>query len=422
MSNKTKLSRRKFIFAGAGAATAFGTYATMRGLRYPPVSFTPKPLPTEVAFNDYSVMVNGAIHIKGRAANANTPRFRAYTPSPSLKLIARKSATIKININNISDLSILNISKPEALKSEEKISNIERQLLLDVKMGEQITLRWQLPNLDEVKFAAIGDTGGCAELSWSMLRAKQLGCHFLLHLGDFNYTAGEYDNAVKLFHKSVLPVYITIGNHDFHNEGAIYSQFREQLGTLNNSFSIHNTRFVNLDTAADFFPASTGLRGGFFDQLAIDDRKYDDQVVFTHRPLSDPDASTDRTPSGINEVAWLTSMLNKINAKTLIAGHIHRSTIYSHQEIRQFIVGDGLATKEAVTLNDYSKILVGRVSQGRKVRYQWQPLSIPYEYLVSPTHLEGLQKHHTEQELARYLDAVPASARENPFKFSQGLL
>lgn len=410
--------------AGAGALSALAGYSTVRGLRYPTVSFTPRPLATDIDFDSFSASVHDLIHVQD---GSEVTKFRAYTPQPKLELQATKNGIIRFNINNISQLSKISVTTKDAssdkVKVEEtQISAIERQVTLSAEQGDHILLEWQFPELDEVQFGVIGDTGGCAELAWSMLRAKELGCQFLLHLGDFNYTPGDYDNAVKLFHRAALPTYITIGNHDFHDDGLIYSTFREQLGTLNNAFVVNNTRFINLDTAADFFPASTGLRGEFVEQLRLDTNKYDDSIVFTHRPLLGPDEDADRTPGGINEVAWIAKMMREINSKTLLAGHVHRSVKLNYEDIKQFIVGDGLAIKESITLGHHSKLLVGKVRRGELVQYQWQPLAIPFEYLVSPRHLEELHKHSTPEHTQKYLATVSQAALANPFEFSQSLL
>ncbi|GIT25701.1 MAG: hypothetical protein CM1200mP41_17450 [Gammaproteobacteria bacterium] len=56
-----------------------------------------------------------------------------------------------------------------------------------------LALEWRFPNAKNYRFAAIGDTGGDEELRWVLARSEQLGASFLLHLGDFNYQAGDYD-------------------------------------------------------------------------------------------------------------------------------------------------------------------------------------------------------------------------------------
>lgn len=227
------------------------------------------------------------------------------------------------------------------------------------------------------QFAAIGDTGGGQELAWCINRAKQLGARFLLHLGDFNYQAGDYDSAISLLNNAPLPCFVSVGNHDFHDNGLIYPQFLQEIGPLNHQFSIGKTRFINLDTAANTLPFSAGHRGRLL-QTAVDEKNlFNDTVAFTHRPLHDPiDDGTDSVGSK-GERDWLVTKLKEANISTLLSGHLHVFDRRMALGIDNIIVGQGLGHQDLITNSDHSRIAIGQVSEDGAVSYQFPNLAMP---------------------------------------------
>ena len=274
---------------------------------------------------------------------------------------------------------------------QEEINSINRRVAISGLDSQTINLKWRLPKLSEYTFAAIGDTGGDKELAWCINRAHKLGARFFLHLGDFNYQAGDYDNAVELFNNAPLPCYITIGNHDFKESGLIYQQFLKEIGPLNNAFSIGKTRFINLDTAANFLPFSGGQRGELINQLIDDQTDYNDNVVFSHRPVHDPQPLELRQQHGDHDIGsegetdWLIESLKKINATTLLAGHIHIFDRSTYRGIDNIIVGQGMGHQDLlVNNNDISKMALGRVNQDGRVNYEFPSLKMPMELHCHP--------------------------------------
>ena len=165
-------------------------------------------------------------------------------------------------------------------------------------------------------------------------------------MGDFNYGNDDYEQAIKRFHASPIPVFVSIGNHDFHDSGIIYHDFLQQLGPLNNFFEVAGTRFVNIDTAADYFPAHSGQRGKLLKALSIDPAQ--SQVFFTHRPFVDPRPGQDHVIGGINEIPWLKQLIKQTGGGPLLTGHVHHSAEIEFDGIRQYTAGEGLGHEDIV--------------------------------------------------------------------------
>ena len=247
-----------------------------------------------------------------------------------------------------------------------------------------MVLRWQLPKLATYSFAAIGDTGGDQELAWCIQRAHQLGARFMLHLGDFNYQAGDYQRSIDLFDQAPLPIYVSIGNHDFHDSGLLHSEFRRNIGPLNHAFAIGKTRFANLDTAASMLPYGAGHRGALLESLRNTRLGFTDTVAFTHRPLVDPSDDSTHDIGSVGERDWLIESLKQAGASTLLSGHIHIYNRVSYDGIENFIVGQGLGHQDLIVNRDYSKILIGEVDTDGRVSYHPEPLAMPMNLHCHP--------------------------------------
>ena len=391
MSSKldpTLLSRRRLLqIAGAGALASLG-YAYHRGIRYPTIGLEPANPPSNFSYQGLTAQVSDLIEIPTRLV-AVTPgyAFRAFAPEPELLLSASEDQNITVAVNNLA-LDAELVVEGEVTINEIR-QGITRLLEINLKRNQQIRLSWSLPKLQDYLFASIGDSGGDQELGWCIHRAHQLGARFLLHLGDFNYQAGDYDNAVKQFHNSPIPCYVSVGNHDFHESGLIYSQFLQQLGPLNHHFSIGKTRFANIDTAANFLPYSAGNRGKLFDQLIHDNKKFNDTVAFTHRPLHDPLNANNENQENHDlgsqgERDWLISALKQANTKSLLSGHIHIYDRSNFDGIDNIIVGQGLGHQDLLINGDNSKMAIGQVNQDGVVDYTVAPLAMPMELHCHP--------------------------------------
>lgn len=377
------VTRRK-ILIGAGLTTlGIGGYIYDRGLRLPTLHLDPLALSNTLMLDDHTRVVCSEL-IRTPVKNADTldACFRAFAPQPSLSLLVNGAGRrISISVDNVSPEAKLQSNIPSQISEE--ISKTRRTLAIEAKAEQEIELRWQLPNVDEYTFASIGDTGGDKELDWCIQRAADLGAKFLLHLGDFNYQEGDYDRSIKAFNNSPIPIYVSIGNHDFHDDGAIYPQFLREIGPLNNTFSIGKTRFANIDTAANVFPYGAGQRGAMFERMR-NDSNYTDTVCFTHCPLHDPDPDSHHDMGSSGERDWLINAMKNVGAKTLLSGHIHIYHRSDFNGIDNIIVGQGLGHQDLLINDDASKIILGHVNQNGAVQYTAEPLAMPLEAHCHP--------------------------------------
>lgn len=370
-----KLSRRQLLLAGTFGGASLVAYTYRRGIRIPTLHWDPALPPSVIQLSDsLNVELNDSIHVS--TLGAADVSFRAYAPEPVIVLHSETTQTIHISVNNVVADAQLQANADKAVK-EERRNGITRELTLALNANERIELKWQLAQQSNYTFASIGDTGGNHELKWCLQRASDLGARFLLHLGDFNYQKGDYARSIELFRDSPIPVYITIGNHDFHENGAIYGHFLNEIGPLNNAFSIGKTRFINIDTAANTLPFSAGHRGDLFDSLALDNNSFNDTVAFTHRPLHDPSGDTTHDIGSIGERDWLINSLKRVESKTLLSGHIH---IYDRRDfngIDNIIAGQGLGHQDLLVGKDHSHLAIGNVNHEGRVSFTKAPLAMP---------------------------------------------
>ncbi|GHA05386.1 hypothetical protein GCM10008090_13710 [Arenicella chitinivorans] len=403
-------SRRSFLLASGMAAAGLG-YSYHRGLRYPRLSLEPRALDSALNTQGAQLRLTDLVAIKQRSSNSSVNfTLRAVTPTPSLHLLTQ-GTQLEVEINNVLPNAKLRVQTQAKSDIQEQIDGINRRLKISSKSHDEITLSWEHGLDDGFDFAVIGDTGGGLELDWCLNRAVELGAQFLLHLGDFNYTAGEYDRAIHQFHHAPLPCYISLGNHDFNDSGLMYHRFLAELGPLNAHFTVAGTRFINIDTAADFFPAQAGLRGDMLQRLAKVPSSVENTLMFSHSPLRDPRPNDDHEVGGINEVAWLLSMANNLNTSDYLCGHVHHSAELDIGGLRQWTAGEGLGHEDLIHQRQVAQLLLGRVEIGRAVAYRWQDLSMPWSMHTSPTHQHKLRRDQRERQWKWYSDTHLAMSK-----------
>ena len=373
--------RRKILQAGGLLALGMAGYTFNRGLRLPTLHWDPLPHDTDIIVSGLGRLQLNDFIVTSAVSEQSTA-LRAFAPEPGFVLTTTDSGPKELTISNIAEDAEL-IVKPESVKVDEQIDGIRRNLTITAPIPGDIELTWKLPELGSYTFAAIGDTGGDRELAWCLQRAHQLGARFLLHLGDFNYQPGDYERSIRLFNQSPIPVYVSIGNHDFHDSGGIYQPFLREIGPLNNAFVIGKTRYINLDTATSILPYSAGQRGDIIEQQ-FKLSEFTDTVVFTHRPLHDPQEGSDHDIGNRGERDWLIHALKKLKAPTLLSGHIH---IFDRREfagIDNIIAGQGLGHQDLLVNRDYSWMVIGQVDSDGKVSYDRAPLAMPMELHCHP--------------------------------------
>ncbi len=379
------MKRRTLLKAFAGIGCLAGIpYSLWRGVRYPRLSLESQPLDYTLKTDDIALELidcfasNSHRFFSAYADASNIIFLRAFAPEPKI-IVARSDKTQTLVINNISTEAILHSKIP----IQEITVGITRVIEIPAQI-EALAIEWKFPEHESYEFATIGDTGGAEELGWCIHRAHELGAKFFIHLGDFNYQASDYDTSVEQFVKAPLPCYITIGNHDFHDNGLIVDKFLKDIGPLNHTFNLQAVRYINVDTAASFLPVSGGKRADMMNALSKDKQVYDDTVTFTHRPFYDPRPGEDHDFGNVFEKKWFVKSLKQSNIDTILAGHIHNFFDTESEGIRILIAGQGLGHEDLIHKRQVAKMLVGRVSRGQKVVYRTEDLSMPFEMHCHP--------------------------------------
>ncbi len=390
----TTYAKRLVALIAVVALGALLAVVYIKGVRFPPPQFEPRPVTTTASDPglDYRVTANGAYF---QQADDRSMWFRAFAPQPEITVIAEQSTEFSLRLENVHPRALLSA---DAAEVSENTKGLVRQVRGRTTPGTSLQLKWRLPNPGTYRFTAIGDTGGDAELRWALQRSAQLGADFVLHLGDINYSPEDFARAVQTLNTSPLPVYVAIGNHDFHDAGrSIHEFFTRHIGPRNSSFALGGVRFVNLDTAAVAFPSSMGARGRLVRSLpALTDTSSGirEHVVFTHKPLRDPRATETDSYShslGWLEARWLRRELLRRGVGSLLAGHIHVATEFDDQGIKTYISGQGLAHADLIVDRPVARILVGEVAPGQAVKYRWETLDMPFAAHCSPRGWEVLE-------------------------------
>ena len=390
------MKRRIFLKSAAVACLIGIPYSLWRGVRYPRLSLETPPLPNTVKQKDTVLKLTDCFVSKSQiiynqhANDSISIYLRAFAPEPIIE-IKQTQIQQKILVNNISPDAVLNSS----IKLNEEIHGINR--IIDIPaISKPAPIQWSLPELAEYEFASIGDSGGSDELNWCIERAQQFNVKFFLHLGDFHYQASDYDSAMKLFFNAPMPCYVTIGNHDFHDNGLIVDKYLDDIGPLNHTFTLQNIRYVNIDTAASFLPVSGGKRAALMKALIADKHNYDDTVLFTHRPFYDPRPGEDHDFGNIFEKKWFVKGIKKAKINTLLAGHIHGFHDAISEDIRLLIAGQGLGHEDLIHQRQVAKLLIGKVTKGQPVDYRTEELAMPFDVHCHPHVSRWRKKNNTD--------------------------
>jgi 3',5'-cyclic AMP phosphodiesterase CpdA len=340
--------------------------------------------------------------------------LRAFSPNPSLRIETTGVSPLRISVNNISPKAEMQVHNGAPEQIKETVDGINRVLEIQLSSTTPSELSWQLPKLGDYKFASIGDTGGALELDWCIKRAHALGAEFLLHLGDFSYQKGDYQNAIQLFNHAPLPCYVSIGNHDFKDIGGEYPLFLKDIGPFNHQFAIGSTRFANIDSSAFTIPYGGGHRGRLMDQLIEGREQFTSTVAFTHRPLYDPDPLLgNKHHFGSNgERNWLINALKQAKVETLLSGHLHIQSQRDIEGINNIIAGQGLGHQDLITNSDYSKMAIGNVDSRGQVEFDFAPLSMPMNIHCHPRS-DYVKQELVDSKHALAIEQIDLACRNN---------
>lgn len=397
-----KTSRRRFLaLAGAGLAAGGLGYTYTRGLRFPPPLLVGAGPSRRASAGGVEVAAQGAVF---QALQDGAFRFRAFAPEPVFE-VRGASPPARIVVENVHAGARLEPG-PGGPDVDEAIRNLTRTVTVSPR-ADGAGFSWRFPNPEQYRFAAIGDSGGGTELQWVLRRAAELGADFLVHLGDIYYEKGDFDRAEVNLNSADIPTYATIGNHDFFDDWRVlYSEFHRVVGPGNWVFQLGGIEFVSIDTAADFLPSDRGRRAQVLGGLDKPDPSgaVRDRVAITHCPLRDPDPERNHAVGRTAEARWIREQLLSRGTRNLLVGHIHIKEEFDDQGLHTFITGQGLAHADLIVDRPHAEILLGDVEPGEPVRYQWQPLDMPFEAHCNERNLEVLDALERPEVKARLLE------------------
>jgi len=280
-----KTTRRNLIRYGLGLSASTGVILTglalpgfARGFRFPVLQYEPGWARTSMDLGFAQIRAKEATVVNTK----NAARLRACGLRPTIEIDTSDAATVEIDIENIHPQASVNIS---GAKLTETGDGLTRRISGTLSANQLTRIEWRLAEETNIRFAAIGDTGGNRELEWSLKRAAELGAEFVIHLGDLYYGESDIETAPLVLKSSPIPVFTAIGNHDFHDGlKLIHRQFTDTIGPRNSYFDVAHMRFVNIDTAASTFPVSSAERGNLLENLQSEKLADSSQttVVFTH--------------------------------------------------------------------------------------------------------------------------------------------
>ncbi|KAA3625406.1 MAG: hypothetical protein DWQ08_09390 [Proteobacteria bacterium] len=305
---------------------------------------------------------------------------RAYAPKIEMRIAVRRSMVVEFSLSNVSVNASMTVTPAVSVDSNSR-TGLTRSTRLRLLPGRH-RIEFQVPFDDQFRFGFIGDSGGGSELAWCLTRAAALGADFVLHAGDFYYSDQDFATLSAVLEDSPLPVYASIGNHDFHRDGRyIHRDFTREVGPRNAYFQLGETLFVNFDTAASTWPVGSGERAELFERLRSYRQNFDQVVLMTHRPLHDPrfqSGSDEAHALSEREKHWVVDELLRLTPEpVLLAGHIHISAEHVEDGIKTYVSGEGLGSRNLVSGRAIARILVGEKRPGRAVTYRWEPLDMP---------------------------------------------
>ncbi|NND01002.1 MAG: hypothetical protein HKN85_12540 [Gammaproteobacteria bacterium] len=205
----SKINRRGFLALGGVTMLGVSAYSYQRGIRIPPLIWEPPATSAYFSLDMLDISVSDLIRVQQGQVEDVAISFRAYAPEPALQLRAKTRGSLRLSANNIPVDAVLQLNGIDANSGNpqvsESINGITRILEVTFDGSDTIELSWKLTPLQTWRFAAIGDSGGGAELGWCIQRAHALGARFLVHLGDFNYQPGDYASAIILFNEAPMP-------------------------------------------------------------------------------------------------------------------------------------------------------------------------------------------------------------------------
>ncbi len=235
----------------------------------------------------------------------------------------------------------------------------------------------------------------------------------MVHLGDLVEFGEELEGWSKEFFGPAAgllartPLYSTPGNHEHDGSGSfLYTDFFSLPGNeLWYAFSYGCTRWISLDTTADFSPGSPQYTW-LVDELQSDEfSKQPWQIVFTHYPAytSGPHLSSERPV-----VDYLVPLFEQYGVDLVFGGHNHHYERSQKAGIFYLVSGGGGAG-----LNDFPNQSENPYSQVRVQDYQAVQLDFACSSL-SPDDSNGSLNYAVYNAQNVLIDSLPQMQHGTP--------
>lgn len=248
--------------------------------------------------------------------------------------------------------------------------NIDQSVqFVDALLGVKLSQKLPLPSKDKVpasspsaaispsgsiilKFAVVSDSHNSSEdLDNALKMAKDQGAKFVIGLGDYTNTGTtlEMEKAKEVFESSILPYYLTAGNHDLwdarQKKFEPVSVFNNVFGSPYQSFIDSKIRFILVYNADEYEGVDT-LQMSWLKEILgnLSGENPKLTFVFLHIPLSHP--SSDKvmgqiTKGLVNQKEELLTLFKQAKVAEIFAGHIHSYGRYQDPEtgLRMTVAG-----------------------------------------------------------------------------------
>ncbi|UCE90770.1 MAG: metallophosphoesterase [Methanobacteriota archaeon] len=256
---------------------------------------------------------------------------------------------VDLSLDDFSGAVVLHncISRPEVsgAADAERIDNTSFRFQA---LGGRVEATIDPPPKDAFAFAVMGDSQGHNDILRAML-SDVGGCDFALLCGDLTPSgaASEFAAFQETINASVVPVYLTAGNHDVRTDGG--DEYRKRFGPAEYGFDYCGVRFAVVDSS------DLNVTAEQIDWLRSEFDGADKRVMMTHAPCYDP--------FGDSHMLWpdscsrLLAFIDGGEVDAVLSGHIHA---FNHTNVGavDLIISGGAGASLVEGEHHYVKVTV----------------------------------------------------------------
>jgi Icc-related predicted phosphoesterase len=192
---------------------------------------------------------------------------------------------------------------------------------------------------EEFDFLLFGDTHGVFyNLQRIIEAANILEPLFIMSNGDMTHSGHleDYHELSDILGQSNIPVFTSIGNHDKRARGSRVT-YRKMLAPFYYSFSVHNTKFIVLDSSR-----KRGLQKFQYKWLERELQLAKDKRIFVilHRPPVCPKYNY-LSFSATTNIKRFLSLMEEYQVEMVFSSHIHVLTEFTRGNVRYVVTGGG---------------------------------------------------------------------------------